>query len=422
MPHIGCTPSLPSPQPRCGGRVIRLTRQHGPLVAAALLVGTFGCREDATSPTAPESTRALATTAAEVLVFRQVSAAYGHTCGVTTDDRAYCWGLNDRGQLGDGTTTNHSTPVRVAGAVRFLQVSTGSFFTCGLTTDDRAYCWGVNTDGQLGEGTTTSHLTPVAVAGGRRYRDVRAGFAHVCGTTMSRRAYCWGSNSQGELGDGTRTMRLIPTPVAGGLKFRQLGDGSEFFTCGVTPGHRAYCWGLNTDGQLGDGTTESHLTPVAVGGGLRFREVNAGLGRHTCGVTTDDRAYCWGRNDRGQLGDGTASSAFRPVAVLGGLQFKSVTLGEEHTCGVTTSGLAYCWGFNNIFGTLGDGTTNQSATPVAVAGGLQFGSGTLDAGITHTCGVTTDAVAYCWGGNIWGQLGDGTTNIRLTPVPVAGTI
>jgi len=421
MLRIGCTPVLSPPPARGGAGVRQVPGRLAPGIALAVAVAASGCREDAESPTAPsEPAPAVVATAAQALTFHQVSGGYGHTCGVTTDGRAYCWGLNVGGQLGDGTTTNHLTPVPVVGGFRFLQVSAGDFYTCGLTTDNRAYCWGSNTDGQLGDGTTTNHLTPVATAGERRYREVRAGFAHTCGATMGRRAYCWGNNSQGQLGDGTRITRLIPTPVAGGLKFRQMGEGGEFSTCGVTPGHHAYCWGLNTDGQLGDGTTNSHLTPVAVVGGLRFRQVNAtGIGRHTCGVTSGAQAYCWGRNAYGQLGDGTGSSAVRPVAVLGGLQFESVTLGGEYTCGVTTGGLAYCWGFNNPFGTLGDGTTNQSSTPVAVAGGLQFGYGALEAGLVHTCGVTTDAEAYCWGDNLWGQLGDGTTSIRLTPVAVA---
>jgi alpha-tubulin suppressor-like RCC1 family protein len=409
MPHIGCT-MIVSGSP---------ARRFSPILAMVLVAVALGCREDAESPVAPDQpTPALAPTAAQVLSFRQVSAGWYHTCAVTTDNRAYCWGLNRDGELGDGTTNNSLTPVPVAGTVRFLQVSAGTFHACGVATDDRTYCWGFNGDGQLGDGTTTNHLTPVAGAGGRHFHEVRAGYRHTCGVTMAKRAYCWGSNSVGQLGDGTTTNRLSPVAVTGGHHFRQVIAGNEY-TCGATMAKRAYCWGLNAEGQLGDGTAgNARRVPVAVAGGLRFRQVIAGRGSHTCGVTIGGRAYCWGRNKYGQLGDGTEYRPLAPVAVVGELQFNWVAPGGEHTCGVTTGSLAYCWGWNYPFGTLGNGTTNQSWTPVAVAGGLHFGYGALSAGLVHTCGVTTGAGAYCWGGSPQGQLGDGTTSIRTTPVPI----
>ncbi|MGI9041569.1 MAG: RCC1 domain-containing protein, partial [Gemmatimonadales bacterium] len=154
------------------------------LLAPVVLVAALGCREDAQSPTAPESEPALATTATSaVLSFRQVSAGEDHTCGVTTADRVYCWGRNLFGQLGDGTTTNRLTPVAVAGGLRFRHISAASNHTCGVTTDDRAFCWGWNYYAQLGDGTTTNRLTPGAVAGGRRFRQVRADNAHTCAIT-----------------------------------------------------------------------------------------------------------------------------------------------------------------------------------------------------------------------------------------------
>ena len=172
MTHISRIPPLPEPPPRRGGPVRRLIRRLAPVLAPALLVAALGCREDAESPTAPEPGPALKTTQAQTLPFRQVSAG---TCGVTPDHRAYCWGDNFLGQLGDGTTTDRLTPVAVAGGLRFREVSTGFVHTCGVTPDDRAYCWGLNASGQLGDGTTTNRLTPVAVAGGLRFRQVTAG-------------------------------------------------------------------------------------------------------------------------------------------------------------------------------------------------------------------------------------------------------
>jgi alpha-tubulin suppressor-like RCC1 family protein len=152
------------------------------------------------------------------------------------------------------------------------------------------------------------------VAGGLRFHEVDAGTLHTCGLTPGNRAYCWGDNEFGLLGDGTTTNRLTPVAVAGGLQFLQVSTGENFHTCGVATGNRAYCWGTNFTGQLGDGTTTRRLTPVAVAGRLRFREVSAGP-NHTCGVATGNVAYCWGLNDFGQLGDGTRNPHLTPVAV-----------------------------------------------------------------------------------------------------------
>jgi alpha-tubulin suppressor-like RCC1 family protein len=428
MPHLGRVPSRSAP-PSSGGQVHRRTRQLAPILALAL-VAALGCREDAESPTGPGPASVLDLTSTQVLSFRQISAGTLHTCGVTTDDRAYCWGYNVSGQLGDGTTADHPRPVAVAGGLRFVQVSAGAFYTCGVTTDSRAYCWGENVAGQLGNGTTAPHSTPVAVAGGRHFRQVRAGYFHTCAVNPFDLVFCWGYNSDGQLGDGTRTERLTPVRVHdGGLTFRQVFTAG-LHTCGATRDNHAYCWGRNDDGQLGDGTTIRRLRPVAVVGGLNFRQAVVGAGRGnglawnavSCGLTTDDRAYCWGDNRSGPLGDGTTTSRSRPVAVHGDLQFSIVGTGGVHTCGVTTGNLAYCWGSNGN-AQLGDGTLTDRLTPVAVAGGLRFLG--VTAGTFHTCGRTTDDRAYCWGRNDHGQLGNGTIDgnphpVHWTPEPVVG--
>jgi alpha-tubulin suppressor-like RCC1 family protein len=380
------------------------------------MVAALGCREDAQSPTAPAPEPALDMTPAQALAFRQVSAGQSTTCGITLNDRAYCWGT---GALG-GSTGPRLTPVAVVGGHRFLQVSTGTDHSCGVTQYNRAYCWGNNTSGQLGDGTTADFRpTPVRVVGGLRFRLVDAANHHTCGVTTENRAYCWGGNIFGEIGDGTRgTPRPRPVPVSGGLRFRQV-NAALLHTCGVTLHDRAYCWGLNSQGQLGGGPEgDLSLTPVRVVGGLRFRRVIAGFS-HTCGVTPGDQAYCWGGNFFGQLGDGTTTMRQMPLPVAGGLQFRQVAAaGQHHTCGVTVDDRAYCWGWNRD-GQLGNGSTiTQSRRPVAVAGGLSFRQ--VSAHFNHTCGVTVGNVAYCWGLNSDGQLGDGTTNTRLTPVRVAG--
>lgn len=243
-----------------------------------------------------------------------------HTCGVTAEGTAYCWGLNLSGELGDGTTTTRTVPVPVAGGLHFSSVTAGAFHSCGLTPEGMAYCWGNNTEGELGDGTTTQQLTPTPVEGGLSFIALSAGFGYTCGITTGD-AYCWGYNNLGRLGDGgpEETVRSSPSLVAGGLTFGSVGLASGVVsasTCGLTTAGVAFCWGRNTEGQLGVGTTANQSTPVSVAGGLSFTLVSTGA-HHTCGVTTAGEAYCWGQNDAGELGAGTLTASTVPVKVAG---------------------------------------------------------------------------------------------------------
>jgi alpha-tubulin suppressor-like RCC1 family protein len=419
MMHIACTQA----------------RRSAAVVALALVVAALGCREDGESPTSPQPAPAPDIGVAHVLSFRQVSAGALHTCGVTTDNLAYCWGHNDRGQLGNGTNTGPETctpsdfpcstrPVAVAGGLRFRLVTAGGDHTCGVTTGDRAYCWGAG--GLLGDGTAHPSFTPAAVAGGHRFSRVAAGFTHTCGVTTDSLAYCWGSNFFGQLGDGTTSDHLSPFPVAGGLQFIGV-DAGERHVCGRSPSGNVYCWGENSAGQLGIGTRAPErcnqfpcsTTPRRVLG-LRFRLVQVSTGGfHSCGLRFK-LAHCWGRNAEGQLGDSTNTGSLEPVPVAGGRRFRALSAGSLHTCAVNPLDVAFCWG-GNTRGQLGDNTTTQRVEPVRVVGGLRFRQVSAGGGFGHTCGVSTGNLAYCWGDNRLGQLGDGTINThRLRPTPVAG--
>jgi alpha-tubulin suppressor-like RCC1 family protein len=356
-----------------------------------------------------------------------LTAGGDHTCGLTSNGAAHCWGLDTLGQLGDGPRIRSSTPVAVAGGLTFASLTAGYGHSCGLMSSGAAYCWGYNYSGQLGDGSTTNHPTPVPVVGGPTFPSLTAGSEHTCGLTSSGAAYCWGRGVYGQLGRGDTLQASTPVAVAGGLTFASLTAGGQH-TCGVTTAGKAYCWGDNTEGQLGDGSRDSSTgyarpTPAAVVGGLTFVSLTAGF-QHTCGVTTSGGAYCWGDNYYGELGDGSRDSAtlykrLTPVAVVGGLTFASLTAGGSYTCGPTSGGAVYCWGSNES-GQLGDGSSdfmNFRLTPAAVAGGLTFAS--LTAGTSHICGVTSGGVAYRWGDNSDGELGDGSTTQRPTPVAVA---
>jgi len=299
-----------------------------------------------------------------------VSAGFYHTCGLTTAGDAYCWGRNDFGQLGDGSTTNHYTPTLVSGGLTWASLTSGYLHTCGVTTAGDAYCWGGNDWGQpiIGDGSTTNRYTPTLVSGGLTWGSLTSGSQHTCGVTTAGEAYCWGYNGDGQLGDGTTTDRSIPTLVSGGLTWASLSGGSgTYHTCGVTTAGDAYCWGLGSYGRLGTGSTTNHHTPALVSGGLTWGSISPGRD-HTCGVTTGGDAYCWGEGADGKLGNARDTDRYAPVLVSGGLTWGSITTGRFHACGLLKSiGVGYCWG-SNPYGELGDQTNTSSSVPVRVGG------------------------------------------------------
>ncbi len=297
-----------------------------------------------------------------------VSAGGFHTCVLTSGGGLKCWGENTEGQLGDGTTSDSDSPVDVVGSSSgFTTLGAGSKHTCAVTTGGGVRCWGGNDNGSLGDGTTTSHHAPADVVGlNATVVAVSAGSYHTCAVTVGGGLKCWGNNVWGQLGDGTKTQRTEPADVVGLSTGVQAVSARGFHTCAVTTNHALKCWGDNGTGQLGDGTTTASSTPVDVTG-LTSSVAAVGAGTdHTCAFRMAGSLQCWGLNDDGELGDGSNSDQHLPVDVVGlGSGVSAVTAGAHHTCALTSTGGLKCWG-NNTCGQLGTGTTSSSNTPVDV--------------------------------------------------------
>ena len=401
----------------------------GSLEGTALCWGANGSGQVGDGTTSSRSTPNVVSAS---LALKGISAGYRHTCAVTASSTftvagiAKCWGLNTNGELGDGSTTSSTVPTTVAGSITWAMVGSGGSSTgshsCGIAQSGASYCWGANTSGQVGDATTTSRTSPTAVTGALTWQSISVGASHTCAITTGLVPNCWGKNEGGQLGAGFSAVRPLPADISGGFTWTTLTVGDRH-ACGIVGSGVAYCWGENASGQLGEGSTTARKFPTRVSGGLAWKAISAGHA-HTCGVTVAGVAYCWGANLEGQVGDGTIGSMrSTPGLVAGLLSWATVGAGTSHTCGTTTASVAYCWGGNG-YGQLGDGSTTSKTAPVAVSplpGQASSTWTTVRAGGSHTCGVTSGTVAACWGSNASGQLGDGTSVSRTAPAPVTVT-
>ncbi len=382
------------------------------LAALTLLTVIGGCGgDDFTGPPAPDG----------ALQFSAVTGGYFHSCGLTLAGRAYCWGGNTWGTLGDGSTTDSNRPVDVAGGHQFADFDSGAGHTCGVTESGQIFCWGLNDEGQAGDEFANIGIEePLRLPGSQFWVEVSAGHDHTCALTSDGSAWCWGDNVTGHLGSGdTFNKSFQPVRVASDITFTTIVAG-YYQSCALALSGQMYCWGRNDQGQIGDGSNVNRFTPVPVSGDLTFRALGGG-DAFMCGITTGGSAWCWGSNRSGEIGDPSLPNQVTPVQVDGLPELRKIygaggafTLpsAPAYACGLTANGEAWCWG-GAIRGGLWGGATDG---PVRIETGIRFRN--LGLGAEHLCGVTTEGWAFCGGGNYVGQLGDGTGQDRSSMVGV----
>jgi len=302
-----------------------------------------------------------------------VSIALGdsHSCAVLADATVKCWGYNYDSQLGDGTNTTRNSPVEVLGITTAVSIALSDSHSCVLLTDGTVECWGRNSYGKLGDGTSTDRNSPVKVsgliAGITKATSIALGHYYSCALLADATVKCWGRNDAGQLGDGTNTDQITPVGVLGITTATSIASGAKF-SCALLADATVKCWGDNMGGQLGDGTTTDRNSPVGVSGITTATGIASGHS-HSCALLADATVKCWGSSYH--IKDKTSMTVIpdytTPVEVSNFTTATSVALGNQHSCVLLTDGKVMCWG-GNIDGQLGDGTTTDRTTPVEVSG------------------------------------------------------
>jgi alpha-tubulin suppressor-like RCC1 family protein len=363
--------------------------------------------------------------------YTQAASSFNHTCAIYGSGGLHCWGANTYGQLGDGTTTNSAIPVVVPSLTGVTSVSAGRVHTCALA-QGVVRCWGDGSDGQLGNGTTNSSPIPVPVVGLTTVTNqavaLAVGADFSCAQMQNvlsglSTVRCWGGNSVGQVGNGTTSPQVfVPATVSGLTGVTHLTAGS-YFACAVTGG-TVRCWGSGISGQFGIGTTVlSSDVPAAAATGITNATIVTAGGSHVCAANSNTGdAWCWGDRSFGQVGDGVISSTVRTSPYYFGASFRPTKIyaANAGNCAVV-SGQAFCWGLNNQ-GQLGNAgqPTGNSGSPLPVTG-QNSGVATMAAGLNHACAISAAGAMSCWGDNALGQRGSapfGAGTPVYTPIGV----
>ena len=364
--------------------------------------------------------------AGAVKTFCEISAGVSHSMAIDKNGRAWGWGNNSGGPLGDGTISSRTTPVSVAGAVKtFCEISAGNTFTIAIDKNGRAWGWGSGGNGRLGNNSSASQLTPITVGGlTKTFCQISAGGFTTIAIDRYGRAWGWGFNGSGQVGNGTVLQASTPVSVAGAIKtFCKISHGIEgsgtSHSLAIDRYGRAWGWGNNGSGRLGNNSTTNQCTPVSVVGTTKtFCQISAGTA-HSLAIDRYGRVWSWGFGSSGQLGNNATVSQLTPVSVLGAVKtFCQITSGTTNSIAVDKNGLVWAWG-SFLDGALGNNTPPSTITPLSVRGQVRTFC-QITAGYQFSISIDKNGRAWGWGNNTAGRIGDGSITERCTPVSIAG--
>ncbi|MFI7587461.1 RCC1 domain-containing protein [Spongisporangium articulatum] len=351
-----------------------------------------------------------------------VALGWDHGCGLKTNGTIWCWGYGGHGDLGRGSVTDSSVPVQEStGSTAWTALTSGGYSSCAQRSSGALYCWGDNDHGQLGDGTTSDQQTPVVSGSDTTWGSISAGYNLFCGVRDDQAVWCQGDDALGQLGQHYNTSVGSPTPVGASAMSWSTGSVGYEGGCGIAQAGTMWCWGDNTYGAAGQGDTGTDYDyPVQAGSSSAWRSVSVGTWT-VCATRTDNSLWCWGTATYGQTGvSGATGSITTPTAAAAGT-WSSVSVGETHTCGVRTTGALACWG-DNTDGELGIGSTTDQDTPQAVTVSGVSSWASVSAGYYSTCAIAaTGANAgslYCWGKGNSGQIGNGGTSDVTSPAKI----
>lgn len=356
-----------------------------------------------------------------IKTFCQIGAGNATTAAIDKYGKIWSWGFNNSGQLGNGANTEQCTPVALAGATKtFCKLSLSNGQTLALDKNGRAWGWGFNAAALLGDNSVTARNTPVSVAGATKtFCEIAAGSQHAVAIDKYGNTWAWGPNDSGQLGANIpRSIRSPKSIVLGANKtFCHITTGGNF-SVSIDKNGRLWAWGQNTTGFIGDNSTTARYTPLSVLGSVKtFCKVSSGS-NFTLAITNSGRIWAWGGNGNGRLGDNSTTSRLTPVAVLGSIKtFCQIYGGSAHSMAIDKYGKAWAWG-NNSFGALGDNSVTQRLTPVAVAGALKTFC-QISGGVAFTIALTNSGRAWGWGDNYGGQIGSDSSIVVSSNSPRA---
>lgn len=348
--------------------------------------------------------------------WQKITAGFGHTLAIKTDGTLWAWGLNNAGQLGDGTNNPSSiVPVQFSAGNNWQFISAGPEHSMAIKTDGTLWAWGRNSEAQLGDGTNNNSNVPVQIGTDNNWIAVSTGSEHTLAKKSNGTLWAWGGNTYGQCGNATPPNSVAtPLQIGTATDWQTISTGS-YHSIAIKTDGTAWGWGLNILGQLGDGTNTDKITPTQIDINTDWSQIASGWS-YTLAIKTDGTLWAWGANNLGQLGDGSNTNNNAPIQIGTAANWQNITAGEGHSIAIKTDGSLWAWGSNQL-GQLGDGTNTDINVPTQT--GTATNWSVIDAGYNYTIGRKTNNSLWGWGNNNAGQLGDGTSSDRNIPVPIS---